>query len=34
MTLTEAATVPTTYTTAWTMLIAAGRIRVGERVWW
>jgi NADPH:quinone reductase-like Zn-dependent oxidoreductase len=32
MTLAEAAAVPTTYTTAWTMLVTAGRIRVGERV--
>jgi NADPH:quinone reductase-like Zn-dependent oxidoreductase len=32
MTLDEAAAVPTTYTTAYTMLMTAGRLRVGERV--
>lgn len=30
--LTEAAAVPTAYTTAWTMVQTAGRLRVGERV--
>lgn len=32
MSLVEAAAVPTTYTTAWTMLMTTGRLRVGERV--
>lgn len=32
MSLVEAAAIPTTYTTAWTMLQTAGRLRVGERV--
>lgn len=32
MSLAEAAAVPITYTTAWTMLSTAGRLRVGERV--
>jgi NADPH:quinone reductase-like Zn-dependent oxidoreductase len=32
MSLTEAGAVPTTYTTAWTMLFTSGRLRVGERV--
>lgn len=32
MTLDQAAAVPTTYTTAWTMLVSAGQLRVGERV--
>lgn len=32
MSLTEAAAVPTTYTTAWTMLVTTGRLQVGERV--
>lgn len=30
--LLEAAAVPTTYTTAWTMLMTTGRLRVGERI--
>jgi NADPH:quinone reductase-like Zn-dependent oxidoreductase len=32
MGLDEAGAVPTTYTTAWTMLFSSGRLRVGERV--
>lgn len=32
MTLTEAAAVPTTFTTAWTMLMTTGRLRLGERI--
>ena len=32
LSLVEAAAVPTTYTTAWTMLMTTGRLRVGERV--
>lgn len=32
ITLEEAAAVPTTYTTAWTMLISSGKLRVGEKV--
>lgn len=32
MTLTEAAAVPTTFTTAWTMLMTTGRLRMGERI--
>ncbi|MCE0485470.1 zinc-binding dehydrogenase [Ornithinimicrobium sediminis] len=32
MSLVEAAAVPTTYTTAWTMLLTAGHLRVGEKV--
>lgn len=32
LSLIEAAAVPTTYTTAWTMLMTTGRLRVGERI--